>query len=94
MKHQAKYVKPEVVHIGDVIRVTEKHHDTEVSTVGKVASREYDGSWRELRTAEGVLLTKYNPSLRPISKATVTLLEPVPARCGGQEPLPGMENIK
>ena len=75
-----KYVKPETLHIGDVIRVTDQVSDTEQSIVGRVATREYQSSWRVLKTALGVELLRYNPNIVSKRKTRVTLLEPAASR--------------
>lgn len=68
-----RYIKPETICIGDVIRVTEKKRDTTVSVVGTVAKRERGRNYTEYVTAEGVtLLETYTHDDR---KYTVTLLD-------------------
>lgn len=75
-----RYVKPETVHIGDVIRVTVKVSDTEQTTMGRVAEREYQGSWRALKTELGVALAKYNPNIDMENRQRITLIEAAPSR--------------
>ena len=75
-----RYVKPETVHIGDVIRVTIKVSDTEQTTMGRVAEREYQGSWRVLKTELGVTLATYNPNIDMKNRQRITLIEAAPSR--------------
>lgn len=68
-----RYIKPEVICIGDLIRVTVQNKDTEVSTVGRVARREINNYYTEYLTTDGVTLLehmRYHPE-----KVVVTLLD-------------------
>lgn len=70
---QPHYIKPETICIGDVIRVTRKYKDVEISEVGKVASRQHFSHSTEYQTAEGhVLLEQFYSTPQ---KVTVTLLQ-------------------
>jgi hypothetical protein len=68
-----RYIKPETICIGDVIRVTRKFKDTEQSVVGRVADRQQHTYSTEYSTAEGVVL--YEHFRFNQQKVTVTLLE-------------------
>lgn len=73
LANTARYIKPETICVGDVIRVTEKRQDVEVSTVGTVARRNYGTNFTEYVTEQGVtLLEVYTFDDR---KIRVTLLD-------------------
>lgn len=80
-----RYIKPEVISIGDTIRVTWKEKDVTRSHVGVVATRRIDGKMTHWETAEGItLLSRHGithatagGTLYPFP-ATVTLLEAAP----------------
>lgn len=68
----ARHIKPETIVIGDTIRVTRKHKDVTVSTVGTVADRQHYTHSTEYLTADGVTILEY---FRVTDKTvTVTLL--------------------
>lgn len=67
-----RYIKPETICIGDLIRVTRKHKDVEISVVGKVASRQHFPRSTEYQTANGYVLLEQFYSTP--EKVTVTLL--------------------
>lgn len=68
-----RYIKPETICIGDLIRVTRKHKDVEISVVGKVASRQHFPHSTEYQTVEGyVLLEQFYTTPE---KVVVTLLQ-------------------
>lgn len=69
-----RYIKPETICIGDVIRVTRKHKDVEISTVGRVANRQVYNYSTDYVTADGVTLYEH-VRYAPIQKVTVTLIE-------------------
>lgn len=68
-----RYIKPETICIGDVIRVTTKHKDIETSVVGRVARREVYNYSTDYITNEGVTILEHFRYTG--SSATVTLLE-------------------
>jgi hypothetical protein len=82
----ARYIKPETIVLGDVIRATVKNKDVEISHVGAVARREHNAASTEYISAEGVtLLEVYRFDDR---KIRVTLLDRPADRF---LTLPGME---
>lgn len=82
-----RYIKPETIHIGDTVKVTKKTKDAEVSIVGIVANRDYEGGYRVLRTEGEVELLRWHPSINEKNKATVTLLQESKTRNTMPEPL-------
>lgn len=73
-KSNVRYIKPETVSRGDVIRVTWKWRDTEKSVVGTVASIQHYTHSTEYETAEGeVLFTRWR--VNPPFKLTIALLD-------------------
>lgn len=68
MKSRPKYVKPETVNRGDLIRVTWETGDASRSIQGVVAEREYQGSSRVLTTADGHELLRYIPGITASTK--------------------------
>jgi len=80
-----RYILPETIHVGDVIRITTKRDDIERTTVGKVASREHEGAATVLRTEAGHEIIRYiHENARSFK---VTLLDPAPTRFAPIEPL-------
>jgi hypothetical protein len=86
INRSARYILPETIVIGDVIRATIKNKDVEISSVGVVARREHTQSGTEYISPDGVtLLETYRFDDR---KVRVTLLDRPADRA---QTLPGME---
>ena len=83
--NKARYIKPETICIGDLIKVTRKHKDVEISEVGRVADRQHAGRFTSYLTAEGHEIVEAIAGVPYTRK--ITLLDRPADR------LPGMENI-
>lgn len=83
--NKARYIKPETICIGDLIKVTRKFKDAEISEVGRVAYRDHEGRYTDYLTSEGYLLVQLIAGVTYPRK--ITLLDREADR------LPGMENI-
>lgn len=80
-----RHIKPETIHIGDVIRVRTETGDLERSVVGKVASRDHEGAATVYRTQGGEEILRY---IRENSRSfVVTLILPAKSREAAIEPL-------
>lgn len=82
---RVRYIKPETIVLGDLIRVASKVDGVEVARLGRVEDRAHEGSATVYRTAEGGEVLRY---IRENTRdMTVTLIEPSPRRQPVQAPL-------
>ncbi len=73
MSNDARFIRPETVLIGDLIRVVGEPVDgVTTARVGRVHKRDYQGSDRVLFTEEGGEILRWSPYR---ANARVTLLE-------------------
>lgn len=69
-----RFVKPQTVRIGDIIRVAWKTGNVERSITGKVGAREYEYSTRVLLSDDGQELMRYGGAVEE-TNVRVTMLE-------------------
>ena len=68
-----RYVKPEQLYIGDLVRVTWETGDTERTITGRIARRDYEGGVRVFTTGDGHELFRWHPA--NARSFRITLLE-------------------
>lgn len=72
------YIRPETIQTGDLIRVTSKVGDVEISTLGRARHMQYEGSDRVWFTDAGHSLARWNPHYKFPGKVTLVERAPVP----------------
>jgi len=68
-----RYIKPETICIGDVIRYATEVDDIEVAKTGYVGSREYVGQWVHILSPKGTVILIWHPA-HPLP-GRITLLQ-------------------
>lgn len=71
-----RHINPASIHIGDLISVRWTVDDVTMTRRGRVAKRDYEGSYRVLFTAAGHELFRWHPAYD--KRVVVTLIEPAP----------------
>lgn len=71
-----RYIRPETIQTGDLIRVTTKTFDRETSHTGRARRMHYEGSDRVWSTEQGQVLVVWNPHYK--FQGRVTLIERAP----------------
>lgn len=77
-KPEPRYVRPENLGIGDMIRASWLVDDVRISREGKIAKREYDGQFRVFLTNAGHELFRWHPSYPREIRVTLLDRAPVP----------------